>query len=204
MRRVPLTPMRRAIAELMTASAHVPQFTLEATVSVDRRKRSLEVSYSTVVLAACARTLREFSVVNSSFDGDALIEHADVNVGIAVALERGLIVPVIHRADRLSLQELEAERRRLAEAAREDSLGANDLIGGTFSVSNLGPLGVERFRALVLPPQAAILAVGAIRHGRLALSLSCDHRVVDGEPAAHFLAGIVDQLEHLDWIEVVR
>jgi pyruvate dehydrogenase E2 component (dihydrolipoamide acetyltransferase) len=200
-RRVPLTPMRRAIAELMTASAHVPQFTLEATAFVDRRKRSLEVSYSTVVLAGCARTLREFPVVNSSFDGDSLIEHVDINVGIAVALERGLIVPVIRRADRLSLHELDAERRRLVEAAREDRLGANDLIGGTFSVSNLGPLGIERFRALVLPPQAAIIAVGAVRQDRLALSLSCDHRVLDGEPAARFLTGIVERLEHLDWVE---
>ena len=202
--RVPLTPMRRAIADLMTASAQVPQFTLEATVSVDRRKRSLEVSYSTVVLAACARTLREFPVVNSSFDGDSLIEHADINIGIAVALEHGLIVPVIHHADRRTLQELDGERRKLVEAAREESLGANDLVGGTFSVSNLGPLGIERFRALVLPPQAAILAVGAVRQDRLALSLSCDHRVLDGEPAARFLTAIVDRLEHLDWLEAGR
>jgi pyruvate dehydrogenase E2 component (dihydrolipoamide acetyltransferase) len=200
-RRVPLTSMRRAIAALMTASAQVPQFTLEATVSVDRRRRSLEVSYSTVVLAACARTLRQFPIVNSSFDGDSLIEHADVNVGIAVALQRGLIVPVIHRADSLAIQDLDAERRRLVEAARNDSLGANDLTGGTFSVSNLGPLGIERFRALILPPQAAILAVGAVRQDRLALSLSCDHRVLDGEPAARFLSGIVDRLEHLDWVQ---
>lgn len=203
-RRVPLTPMRRAIAELMTASAQVPQFTLEATVSVDRRKRSLEVSYSTVVLATCARILREFPVVNSSFDGDSLIEHADINIGIAVALEHGLIVPVIRHADRRTLGELDGERRRLVGAAREESLGANDLIGGTFSVSNLGPLGIERFRALVLPPQAAILAVGAVRQDRLALSLSCDHRVLDGEPAARFLTGIVDRLEHLDWLEAGR
>jgi pyruvate dehydrogenase E2 component (dihydrolipoamide acetyltransferase) len=201
---VPLTTMRRAIAELMTASAQVPQFTLEATVSVDRRKRSLDVSYSTVVLAACARTLHEFPVVNSSFDEDSLIEHADVNIGIAVALEHGLIVPVVHHADRRTLGELDGERRRLVEAAREGSLAANDLIGGTFSVSNLGPLGIERFRALVLPPQAAILAVGAVRQDRLALSLSCDHRVLDGEPAARFLTGIIDRLEHLDWLEAER
>ncbi|HLH67094.1 MAG TPA: dihydrolipoamide acetyltransferase family protein [Solirubrobacteraceae bacterium] len=203
-RRVPLTPMRRAIAALMTASAQIPQFTLEATASIGPDQRPPDVSHATVVIAACARTLREFPHINTSFDNDAVIEHGEINIGVAVALDQGLIVPVIHDADEKTLPQLDAERRRLHEAAQSSALGASDLLGGTFTVSNLGPLGIERFRALVLPPQAAILAVGAIRHDRLALSLSCDHRVLDGAPAALFLNKLVERLENLDWLKGSR
>ena len=189
-RRIPLDPMRRAIAELMTLSASVPQFTLEATAAV-----SSPEAISDVVVAACARALREHPGLNASFDGDAVVEHEEVNVGIAVSVERGLLVPVIRQADRRSLGELREERERLTAAARDGRPGAADLTGATFTISNLGPLGVERFRALVVPPQAAILAVGAVAGGRLALSLSCDHRVVDGAPAARFLRRVVELLE---------
>ena len=188
-RRVPLNSMRRAIAELMTLSASVPQFTLEATAEVGSAE-----SLSDLVVVACARALREHPGLRASFDGDAIVEHEDVNVGIAVSVERGLLVPVLRQADRLSLPELRAERERLTAAAHAGRLSAADLTGATFTISNLGPLGVERFRALVVPPQAAILAVGAAVNGRLALSLSCDHRVVDGAPAARFLHRVVELL----------
>lgn len=200
-RRTPLTPMRRAIADLMTASAQIPQFTLEATAAVGPPQRPEGISHTTVVIAACARTLREFPAVNASYDEDALIEHAEINIGIAVALDQGLIVPVIHYADKQTPQQLDAERRRLNEAARAGALGASDLLGATFTVSNLGPLGIERFRALVVPPQAAILAVGAICEERLAVSLSCDHRVLDGASAGVFLNKLVERLEDLHWLE---
>ncbi len=189
-RRVPLDPMRRAIAALMTLSASVPQFTLEATAEVGSPE-----SLSDLVVAACARALREHPGLNASFDGDAIVEHENVNVGIAVSVERGLLVPVIRQADRLSLPELRAERERLTAAALGAKISAGDLTGATFTISNLGPLGIERFRALVVPPQAAILAVGAAQEGRLALSLSCDHRVVDGAPGARFLRRVVELLE---------
>ncbi len=207
-RRVALTSMRRAIAQLMTASAQVPQFTLEATAGLAQpaalARRSPRVSYSSVLIAACAHTLRDIPAVNSSFDGDALIEHAEINIGVAVALDQGLIVPVIHNADRHTLEDLDEQRQRLTESAKCGTLTADDLLGATFTVSNLGPLGVERFRALVVPPQAAILAVGAVRDERIALSLSCDHRVLDGAPAARFLAGVVARLEQPDWLEALR
>jgi pyruvate dehydrogenase E2 component (dihydrolipoamide acetyltransferase) len=203
-RRTPLTPMRRAIADLMTASAQVPQFTLEATVTISARRGLPPRSYSSLLIAACARSLGDFPIVNSSFDGDSLIQHAEINVGVAVALEQGLIVPVVRHAARRTLVEIDSERRRLTHAAQTGTLGATDLTGGTFTVSNLGPLGIERFRALVVPPQAAILAVGAIRQDRVAVSLSCDHRVLDGDPAARFLNRVVDRLEHLDWLDEER
>jgi pyruvate dehydrogenase E2 component (dihydrolipoamide acetyltransferase) len=133
--------------------------------------------------------------INASFDDDAIIEHGDVNVGFAVALDEGLLTPVIRNADRLTLHSLDAERTRLVKAARAGTLSPAELRDATFTVSNLGPLGVERFRALVVPPQAAILAVGKMRDQTIALSLSCDHRVLDGALAARFLAAVVARLE---------
>ena len=190
-RRIPLDPMRRAIAERMTLSAAVPQFTLESTAEVGGAAESL----SDGIVVACARALREHPGLNASFDGDAIVEYEDVNIGVAISVDRGLLVPVIKQADRRSLDELRAERERLTAAARGGRLSAGDLTGATFTISNLGPLGIERFRALVVPPQAAILAVGAVQGGRIALSLSCDHRVVDGAPAARFLRRVVELLE---------
>ena len=122
--------------------------------------------------------------------------------GPAIALPDGLIAPAIREADARTLPEIAGERRRLAAAAAAGTLGPDDLFSTTFTISNLGPLGVRRFRALVVPPQAAILAVGAIteRH-ELSLALSCDHRVLDGAPAARFLATVVELLEAPEWAD---
>jgi pyruvate dehydrogenase E2 component (dihydrolipoamide acetyltransferase) len=140
--------------------------------------------------------------VNASFDEDAILQHADVNVGIAVSLDDGLIAPAIRNADRLSLPELKAERVRLTEAAQAGKLTMQEAMSATFTISNLGPLGIRRFRALVVPPQAAILAVGTVAgDGRMSLSLSCDHRVLDGAPAARFLGELTGRLEQPDWVE---
>jgi pyruvate dehydrogenase E2 component (dihydrolipoamide acetyltransferase) len=202
--------MRRAIVKSMTASALVPQFTIEAEPRLDAlaaRRRELradwpQLSYTDLFIAACARALRAHPGVNASFDDDAIVEHADVNLGIALALPDGLIAPAVREADRLTLAEIAGERERLTAAAQAGTLMPEDVFSATFTLSNLGPYGIRRFRALVVPPQAAILALGAITaEGTVSLSLSCDHRVLDGAPAAEFLATVVDLLERPDWVE---
>jgi pyruvate/2-oxoglutarate dehydrogenase complex dihydrolipoamide acyltransferase (E2) component len=204
-RRVPLTRMRRAVARVMTASARVPQFTVEMDVdaaALGAWRETRGVSFSDALTAACAQALVEHPDVNASFAEDAIVEYADVNVGIAVALDDGLIAPAIRNADRLSLGELQAERVRLTEAARAGTLDAEEVLCATFTISNLGPLGIARFRALVVPPQAAILAVGALTaERRIAVALSCDHRVLDGAPAARFLGDVVGRLQEREWLE---
>ena len=147
---------------------------------------------------ACARALREHPGVNASYGDDCVIVHERVNIGLALALDDGLTVPVILDADTRTLEGLASERLRLAEAARTRSLRPEEIFAGTFSISNLGPLGVDRFQALVLPPQAAILAVGSLRD-TVSLSGSFDHRAVDGAPAARFLATIASLLAEPGW-----
>ncbi|HZL59389.1 MAG TPA: 2-oxo acid dehydrogenase subunit E2 [Stellaceae bacterium] len=197
--RQPLSPMRRAIAQSTSASALIPQFTLQRSAVLDAveaerarlRAADVRVSYQDFAVAAAAAALVRHPGVNASFDVDAIVTHAAVNVGIAIALADGLVGPAILDADRLSVVEIAAARIRLNEAVREQRIGGRELFGATFTVSNLGPLGVESFSALVVPPQAAILAVGAVSGAplapRVALSLSCDHRVVDGAVGARFM-----------------
>jgi pyruvate dehydrogenase E2 component (dihydrolipoamide acetyltransferase) len=200
--------MRKAIIKSMTASALVPQFTIESEPSVaalgecrSRLAGDSRVSYSDLFVATCARALRRFPAVNSSLADDAIVEHQEVNIGLAISLPDGLIAPAIRGADGLTLAEIAAERERLSTAARENALSAEDMFSSTFTVSNLGPFGVRRFRALVVPPQAAILALGAITPDRtLSLSLSCDHRVIDGAGAAEFLGRLVELIEEPGWI----
>lgn len=208
--RRPLSRMRRAIVKSMTASALVPQFTIESEPRVEalaERRTELQradpaISYSDLVVAACARALTKFPALNSSLVEDAIVEHGEVNIGLAVALPDGLIAPAIRHADRKTLSQIAAERQRLAEAAQHNALTAEDVFSTTFTISNLGPFGVRRFRALVVPPQAAILALGAITPERtLSLALSCDHRVLDGAVAAEFLSCLVGLLESPAWFE---
>lgn len=208
--RVPLTRMRRAIAKAMTASALVPQFTIERDASMAALAQwrragsasSVGVTYSDALVAAAARALRMHPGINASFAEDAILEHQEVNVGFALDMPEGLIAPAIRSADELSPTRLAAERRRLVEAARDGTLDHQDLLSTTFTVSNLGPLGVVRFRPLVVPPQAAILGAGGLRDGEwVSLSLSCDHRIIDGAPAARFLDDVVGLLEEPAWLE---
>jgi pyruvate dehydrogenase E2 component (dihydrolipoamide acetyltransferase) len=200
--RVPLNRIRRATAKAMQASAAVPQFSLERDVATEplvelRAKRRTSGEAGTItdfIVAACAHALPDHRGLNASFDEDAVVLHGDVNIGLAVALDDGLIVPCIVNADRLGLAELATERERLDAAARAGSLKPHEIFSTTFTISNLGTLGVDRFRALVAPPQAAILAVGAVRE-TVSLTLSCDHRAVDGAPAARFLRAVAEHLE---------
>ncbi len=169
-RRTP-TRMRRAIVKSMNASALVPQFTIESDASVDalaglRREQAatgVTVSYSDLFVAATARALKLHPGLNSSYGDDAILEHQVVNIGLAVALEDGLIAPAIRDADQLTLAQIVEARERLTAAAQAGTLTPEDVFSTTFTISNLGPYGVRRFRALVVPPQAAILALGRSR-----------------------------------------
>ena len=145
--------------------------------------------------------------VNVQFTDDALLVFPTASIGIAVATDRGLVVPVVHGAERLSLAEVAAARADIVGRAREGALRREDLEGGTFTVSNLGMFGLDQFTAVLNPPQAAILAVGSteeravVREGQIAarsmmtMTLTCDHRAVDGAPAAAFLETVKELLE---------
>lgn len=212
------TRLQRVVARRMAeSSASVPDFSV--TVEIDMslaaavRRRLREVgrspvpSFNDMVVLACARALRAHPLVNASYADGAVATFSAVNVGIAVAAEDGLLVPVILRADERSLQEIASVTRRLAERARARTLTPAELSGGTFTVSNLGMFGVQSFSAIVNPPQAAILAVGAIRNALvprdghpaeaklMTATLVSDHRVVYGADAARFLATLRETLE---------
>jgi pyruvate dehydrogenase E2 component (dihydrolipoamide acetyltransferase) len=202
--------MRRAIAKAMTASALIPQFTIEADAKLDvlaNYRRELastgeSVSYTDLFVAAAARNLKRYPLLNSSYMDDVILEHPAVSIGVAVALPDGLIAPAIQHADQLTVMQIAAARKRLSAAALENALSPEDVFSATFTISNLGPYGVTRFRALVVPPQAAILALGAISAAaRVSLCLSCDHRVLDGAHAAEFLRDLIALLERSDWID---
>jgi len=167
-----------------------------------------KVSVNDLVVKAAAMALTRFPTLNASFAGDRLALHDEVSIAIAVALEDGLVTPVLHHADRKSIAQIARETRALAARARGGVSRAADYEGGTFTVSNLGMFAVDTFVAIINPPQAAILAVGAVRRvpvyvgdalvprERVSLTLSVDHRVADGAVGARFLAAVCDALEH--------
>ena len=218
---VQLTPMRRIVGERMTQSKQsAPHFylTMDADMTEVTRRRSalkekgeqLIPSINDFILSACARALKDFPSLNAAFTDQRVELYSDINIGVAVALEEGLVVPVIRNADRLSLQELAKQSRELADKAQKKKLFPLDYEGGTFTVSNLGMFGVDSFVAIINPPQCAILAVGqvgprVVPHGEgiavrpiMTMSLSADHRVVDGAIAARFLQEVKRLLEKPD------
>jgi len=166
-----------------------------------------KVSYNDLIVRACALTLRAMPDVNRSWRDGQFVQHSHVNIGIAVSMPDGLMVPVIKDADRKGLREIAVEARALAEKARAGKLTPRDMEGGTFSTSNLGAYDVEQFQAIVNPPESAILAIGSILEQpvaldgqvvvrpRMRLSLSVDHRVIPGVPAAQFLQGVKKLLQ---------
>jgi pyruvate dehydrogenase E2 component (dihydrolipoamide acetyltransferase) len=167
-----------------------------------------KISFNDIIVKACAAALRKHPMVNSSWQEDIILQHGDVNVGVAVAVGEGLVAPVINHTDQKGLEQISAETKDLAEQARNKNLDSEQLEGGTFTVSNLGMFGIEEFTAIINPPNAAILAVGAIRDvpvveedevvpgKRMKLTLSSDHRVVDGATAAKFLQTLQNMLEN--------
>jgi pyruvate dehydrogenase E2 component (dihydrolipoamide acetyltransferase) len=216
---IPLTPMRRIVGERMTQSKlSAPHFYINMDVNMSAvgklrtewRQRSDEVipSINDFILQACARALKDFSSVNSTYTEQGIKLQSEINIGMAVALDEGLVVPVIRNADRLSLTELAAQSRALLDKAHGKKLFPLDYEGGTFTVSNLGMLGADSFTAIINPPQAAILAVGRVaprvivEEGMFAIksmmtaTLSADHRVVDGAIAARFLQNVKKLLEN--------
>jgi pyruvate dehydrogenase E2 component (dihydrolipoamide acetyltransferase) len=196
-----LTPTQATIARRMALSAAtIPVFTVSIDADVSQivaLRKSVEdpPSLNDFVVKAAALTLREFPRFNASYTDGAVRCFSRVNVGIAVATDDALLVPVVFDADEKTLSEISAETRTLAAAARSRSLRPEQLHGGTFTVSNLGMFGVRSFTAIVDPPQVAILAVGGAVDGAMTLTLSCDHRVVYGADGARFLSRLRELLE---------
>jgi pyruvate dehydrogenase E2 component (dihydrolipoamide acetyltransferase) len=215
-RTVPLSKMRRAVARRMTESKQtVPHFyvavSADLTAALElkarlEREAGADLTLTDLIVKAAALCLREFPGVNCRLLGDTVLFLEEVNVGIAVTLDEGVIVPVLQKADRRPLPDLAREARRITAAARERRLEGGEPAG--FTVSNLGMLGIDSFTAIINPPETGILAVGSLAkravvgedggiHARdmVTLTLSVDHRVVDGALAARFMAGIKQLLE---------
>ena len=217
---IPLTSMRRTVARRLVESMQsAPHFYLTIQVDVDallelrgelnRRlaDEGVKLSVNDLLVKACAVTLRAHPDINASWAGDKILRHRRIHVGIAVAVEGGLIVPVVRDTDQKSVSQIAREAKALAERARAGRLRPDEFTGGTFTVSNLGMFGIDQFTAVINPPEAAILAVGTtspepvVRDGRLAtrqrmkLTMSIDHRAVDGATGAQFLADLKRVLE---------
>jgi pyruvate dehydrogenase E2 component (dihydrolipoamide acetyltransferase) len=207
----------RIMAERMTASwTTAPHFYLVREVNVARlaawlgtarKQTGAHITYSDLLVKLVAATLVQHPRVNVSWKDGTLERHAEINIGLAVALEDGLVVPVIARADTLGLKDIAARREDLVARAQAGKLRPADIQGGVFTISNLGMYGVDAFSAIVNPPQAAILAVGRIAdrvvpvNGQpavqptMTLTLSCDHRALDGARGAQFLGALADLIE---------
>lgn len=212
--RQPLTPMRRAIARRMMESLHsTAQLTMtmqaDVTSLVEARetwKPALDVTYTDLIVRAVALALRQHPSMTVRWAEDAVERLAEIHIGVAVALEDGLVVPVVRNADALSLPALSAEIRKLSERARSGQLTEAEMSGGVFTVTNLGVYGVDIFTPILNPPESAILGVGRIYEQlarsaqgilwrwRMNLSLTVDHRIIDGAPAAAFLQRVCQLL----------
>jgi pyruvate dehydrogenase E2 component (dihydrolipoamide acetyltransferase) len=220
---VPLTSIRRTIAERMQQSFHEsPHIAL--TVEVDmteaentRKRFNLQaeklgqpkITVTALMIKVVAWALIRNPYINASFNGDSISLWKDVNIGVATAVSQGLVVPVLKGADRLGVSEINMQLIELADRARESKLKLSDVQGGTFTISNLGMFGIRQFRAVINPPESAILAVGsAVRkpivvddqdrvevRPMMSLTLSADHRVIDGVVAARFLSDLVTGIE---------
>jgi pyruvate dehydrogenase E2 component (dihydrolipoamide acetyltransferase) len=213
-----LSSMRKTIARRLTEAWQAPVFQLGVTADMERalelRRRLVELhddgvkpTISDLLTKVCASALVRHRAVNALYRGDAVELHSSANIGIAVAIPNGLVVPVIPSCERKSIADLAEARAALVERARTGKLQSADLENGTFTISNLGMYGIERFIAVLNPPQAAILAVGSIEERvvaldgapavrpRMELTLTCDHRAVDGAAGAEFLRDVKASLE---------
>ena len=216
---VKLSTMRRTIARRMSEAWQTPHFQISMSTDMRAAMRVREAlvgrmregeakpTFSDVLTKACAVALMRHRDMNAHFAGDEVHVFPTANIGIAVAVERGLLVPVIRGCERLSVAEIATARADVVERTRAGKLQQPDLEGGTFTISNLGMYGVERFTAVLNPPQAGILAVGAIEERPVVesgdvvvrplmeMTLSCDHRSVDGATASEFLGSVKELLE---------
>ena len=207
----------RIMAERMTASwTSAPHFYLVREVNVGRlvswrekasKQTGARITYTDLLVKLVAAAISQHPRVNASWKDGAIVQNTDINIGLAVAIEDGLVVPVLHRADTLSLVDIAARREDLVSRAQAGKLRPADIQGGGFTISNLGMYGVDAFNAIVNPPQAAILAVGRIAERVVALNgqpavqptmvltLSCDHRALDGARGAQFLGALAELIE---------
>ena len=212
------SPMRKTIAKrLLESSQNIPVFYLTVEINVEnlvafrnQLKGALDqkISYNDLIIAATGRALRAVPEANASWSDKAITQHGRVDVGMAVAVDGGLITPVIRNADSKPLDQIARETRELAGRAREQKLAPEEYTGGTFSVSNLGMMQIKQFTAIINPPEAGILAIGAMDQRpvvvdgeltvgwRLDITMSCDHRVLDGAVGAKFLQALRRYLEN--------
>jgi pyruvate dehydrogenase E2 component (dihydrolipoamide acetyltransferase) len=215
-----LSQMRKTIARRLTESlAPVPHFFLTVEIDMDRAQqarsrinamledRGEKVSLNDLVIRAAAAALRQHPAVNSAWMGDHIRRFRRVHIGVAVAVDEGLITPIIRDADRKGVAEIAREVRELAGRAREKKLKPEEYTGATFSISNLGMFGIQEFTAIINPPEAAILAVGQVQEvpvvmggqvvvrPRMKVTMSCDHRTIDGATGAKFLQTLQAMLE---------
>ena len=221
--RINLSGMRRVIAErLVTSKAPVPHFYLNIDIdagplmaaraelkSAGEGADASKITVNDFVLKAAVQAALKVPRVNASFDGDAIVQYADVDLGIAVAIEEGLLTPVIRAAQNKSLREISETAKDLAHRARNKRMKPEEFQGGTFTVSNLGGMGIDSFSAIINPPQGFILAIGAISKKpvvdncdqivvghRMSIWMSCDHRVIDGALGAEYLKELRHLLEN--------
>jgi pyruvate dehydrogenase E2 component (dihydrolipoamide acetyltransferase) len=216
---VPLSSIRRTIAERMQKAHSAPHINLTAEVCFGRLfdlRAGWQLAPPGVVAMIAAATVRALELhplLNSTFSDDLLTTHPDVNLGVAVARPEGLIVPVLKSANGLSVTEIASALRDLVDRTRGGGLKPEETRGGTFTISSLGERGVDHFTALVNAPQVAILAVGRISDRIVIrkrsefsiepaayLTLSCDHRIVDGAPGADFLQAVKNAIEDPSWM----
>jgi len=220
---IPLIGMRRTIAERLTASYQsIPHIQFTARVDMtnfikarkDYNDLAFErgddkVSVTAMLVKLVAMVIADHPMINSSLVEDSIILHQDINIGVAVALEQGLIVPVVKNANQKGISKIALETTDLVERARDKTLVGADVRGGTFTITNLGPFGVEQFNAIINPPEAGILAIGATTQEVIALdegtiavrpimrfTLSADHRIIDGAVAARFIADLKTTFEN--------
>lgn len=214
---LPVTQMRKVIAQRLTeVKPGVPHFYLNVEIEMDQalklreeaKAQDLKISVNDIVVKATAVAVRRFPRINQVFTGDSIQQLTNVDVGVAVAMEDGLITPLVRDADQKGLAEIGAEVRELAERAKSKRLKPEEYSGGSITVSNLGMFGIDSFIAVLNPPQAAILAVGkvepkvVVRDGQMvirqmmSITLSGDHRVIDGAVGAQYLQELKGLLEH--------
>ncbi len=217
---VPLDGMRRTIAQRLTESARdIPHFPLNIDVGIDEllalRKElnqqapeGVKISINDMLIRACALALKQVPEANASFTTEGIAYHHNADISVAVAIDGGLITPIIREAENKGLATISSEMKDLAKRARERKLQPHEFIGGTFSISNLGMMGIKSFGSIINPPQGMILSVGAgekrpiIKDGAvsaatiMSLTLSCDHRVVDGAIGARWLAALKQMLQN--------
>ena len=215
---IPLTSMRKTIIKRLSYSEKNTlrvTMTIEVDMSeakrlretINQEERNVRISYTDIIVKATIDTLKQNLILNSKLEEEKIQIFENIHMGVAVALESGLIVPVIRNAESLSLVEISSNMKKLIEKAKKKKLSLSEVTGGTFTITNLGQFGVDIFTPIINPPQSAILAVGRInekpvvvngeivkRH-IMSITLSFDHRIIDGAEAAMFLQGIKTVLE---------